>query len=239
MPHRMFNIVETAAYLHLELRDLEHLVRHVEIPFEMSGNRPIFHKREIDAWASRRILGMPEKKLRAYHEISSGKAHDISQQNAIVTELMRPDQIMTNLSARTKPSLLSEMTQLADQTGLLYDARDLLASLQEREELYSTALSDGIALLHPRHHEPYMFDDSFIVLGRAPRPLPFGAPDGENTDIFFLVCCQDDRLHLHVLARLCMMCRRTRLIGELRAGADAGVMHAALVKAELSIINNR
>ena len=59
----------------------------------------------------------------------------------------------------------------------------------------------------------------FIVLARTAQPLPFGSPDGTVTDIFFLMCCQDDRIHLHVLARVCMMCRHTHLLRDLRAQA--------------------
>jgi PTS system nitrogen regulatory IIA component len=37
------------------------------------------------------------------------------------------------------------------------------------------------------------------------------------TDIFFLVCCRDDRTHLHVLARLSRLLLRPDFVDELRA----------------------
>ena len=235
MPHRIFNLEQTADYLHLKRADLEQLVRRQEIPFEKRGEATVFRQREIDVWASRRILGMPEKKLTDYHQVTS-KQHDLSHHNAIITELARADYVHTDVAARTKPSLLREMTRLADRTGLVFSAPDLLASLEEREQLCSTAIAEGIALLHPRNHEPYMFEDSFIILGRAAHPLPFGASDGDTTDTFFLICCQDDRIHLHVLARICMMCRRTRLIAEMRQAPDAPGIYQALCAAEAEII---
>jgi mannitol/fructose-specific phosphotransferase system IIA component (Ntr-type) len=97
-------------------------------------------------------------------------------------------------------------------------------------------LADGLALLHRRMHEPYMFEDSFVVLGKTISQVPFGSPDGETTDIFFLVCCQDDRIHLHVLARLCMMCHQTSLLLELREAKDAKQMHALLVASEQRVL---
>jgi mannitol/fructose-specific phosphotransferase system IIA component (Ntr-type) len=39
-------------------------------------------------------------------------------------------------------------------------------------------------------------------VARATGGIAFGAPDGELTRIFFLICCHTDRYHLHVLARL-------------------------------------
>ncbi len=235
MPHRTFNPEQAAEYLRLKLADLQQLARRQEIPCENLGGRCVFRQRELDVWASRRILGMADKKLTDYHQATS-KQHDLSHDAAIITELARAEYVHTDVPARTKPSLLRAMTRLADLTGLVFVPADLLASLEERENLYSTAISDGIALLHPRNHEPYMFEDSFIVIGRAAHPLPFGAPDGGTTDTFFLICCQDDRIHLHVLARICMMCRRTRLISAMRQAPDAAGIYEVLCAAEAEII---
>ena len=40
---------------------------------------------------------------------------------------------------------------------------------------------------------------------RKTQGIAFGAPDGKLTTLFFLTASQDDRHHLHVLARLCRM----------------------------------
>jgi nitrogen PTS system EIIA component len=144
--------------------------------------------------------------------------------------------IAAELQARTKPSIIRQMVDLAENTGLVFDPTDLLKSLEEREQLCSTALSDGIALLHPRNHEPYMFEDSFIALGKTARPLPFGAPDGNMTDIFFLICCQDDRIHLRTLARICVMSKRSNMLEEIRAACDARSIMNAVREAEEKII---
>ncbi len=129
------------------------------------------------------------------------------------------------------------MVAQAERTGLLTaTAAELLAALKEREALCPTALPGGLALLHPRNHDPFMFSDSFLVLGRTARPIPFGALDGMGTDLFFLACCQDDRIHLHVLARLCMMCSQTGLLSSLRSAADHDEMLAVLLVAEDEII---
>ncbi len=227
MPHRSFSLTEVCVYLHLSEKDVQMLVRRAEIPFTMRGDRMAFIQREIDAWASQRILGFGHASLTDYHRQATTKAHDLSKTHAIITELLNESFIETEIEARTKPSVLRHMVKLADETGMVANPDDLLKSLEEREQLYSTALTDGIALLHPRHHEPYMFEDSFIGLGRTAHPLPFGAPDGQMTDIFFLVCCQDDRIHLHVLARICMMSKRTRMLERIRtAGCRADIIEA-------------
>jgi len=94
-------------------------------------------------------------------------------------------------------------------------------------------------LLHPRHHLPYMFESSFIVLGRSIQEVFFGAPDGQETRLFFLICCQDDRLHLHTLARLCLLAQKSEVVAELLAAADAESMFESLVAAERAVIEKR
>ena len=78
----------------------------------------------------------------------------------------------------------------------------------------------GVAFLHARYHDPNICGDSFAVLGRTAGPIFAGAADGGTTDLFFLLCCQDDALHLHVLARLCAMSHSTPLLTGTAAGRD-------------------
>ena len=232
MPNRTFNLDEVAEYLHLAKRDVEKLALHREIPCEQQGGRIHFVRREVDAWASQRILGLSKARLETYHHGGAARVrHRLGRAHAVVTELLRPVALKPALASRTKAAVLRDMVALAERTELLYDPQDLLKSLQEREELCSTALDHGVALLHPRHHDPYLASDSFIALGRTQR-LPFGAPDGQKTDLFFLICCQDDNIHLHVLARLCLMCAHTAMVEELRAAPDAETMLAAVALAE-------
>jgi mannitol/fructose-specific phosphotransferase system IIA component (Ntr-type) len=63
-----------------------------------------------------------------------------------------------------------------------------------------------------------------------------GAPDGRPTRIFFLICCEDDRIHLHTLARLCLLAQRTDIIEQLRHIDDATAAYDALVAAEVTVL---
>ena len=233
MPHKTFNLDEVAHYLHLRADEVQRYVQERVIPYEERGGRLVFKRNEIDTWASRRILGATEKRLKTYHRQSSAQ---VAQQHTIVPELMRAEFIDPALASRTKASVIRDMVQLAERTELVNDAADLVRSLEERERLCTTALPGSVALLHPHTHDPYLFSDSFIVFGRAVQPLPFGSPDGSTTDLFFLVCCQNDRLHLHVLARICMMCHHTDLLLNLREASDGPTLYAALLAAEQQVV---
>jgi nitrogen PTS system EIIA component len=237
LPHSQFNIKEVAAYLHLTQSDVAALVKRNEIPFKMQGDRAVFRRSEIDGWASQRILKLPEQRLADYHSRSSSGVHTLDHGKALMPRLLTIDRIAPGLGSRTRASAVRDMVRLAEKTELVSDARDLLRMIEEREQLCSTALAGGFAILHPRHHDPYMFSESFIVLGRTIQPIHFGADDGQPTDLFFLVCCQDDRLHLHSLARLCTMCMQTGMLGYLRVAESAGAMLTALCATEKEVIH--
>ena len=239
MPHRILTLSEAADYLHVAEADVERLVKEREIPFETQRDRPIFRKKQIDAWASQRILGMSGNRVSDYHRRSIPRVSQGPQGRALIPELTRPDRMAPELASRTKPSVLRDMVALAGRTDLVSDTAELLASLEEREALCSTAVPGGFALLHPRHHDPYIFAESFLILGRAVHPIHAGAEDGEPTDLFFLVCCQDDGIHLHTLTRLCTMCLNTPLLSALRAAADGAAMFECLCSAEQAILARR
>lgn len=238
MPYRVFGIAEVARYLHLRPDDIERLVKNRDIPVEHRGNRLAFSKEEIDAWASQRILGLQGNRLAEYHQKTSRDTRQVLHQQAMLPAMIRLAGINPNLPAKTKASVLREMVSLAEATGLVCNRQDLLAGLEARESLCSTGLPGGIALLHTRQPELYLFESSFIALGRTVQPIPFGAPDGQGTHLFFLLACADDRLHLHALARLCLMAQKTDLIEQLHQGADADALYQSLIGCEEAVLQN-
>lgn len=239
MPFRLLDLDGVASYLHLTPADIEQRVKNREIPFEKRGDRVVFCKSEIDAWASQRILGLPGQRLADYHQKSTRHARKILAPETILPEMLRSGAVASAMTSKTRASVLRDLVALAEKTGNLADPKTLLASLEAREELCSTAVPGGFALPHPRSHEPYLFETSFIVVGRPVQEIHFGAPDGRPTHLFFLLCCQDDRLHLHTLARLCLIALKTKVLDQLRDAPDAGTMRHAIIAAEQEILADR
>ena len=129
MPYRTFEIEEGARYLHLSRADLDRLVKNQDIPFERHGDRLVFRKVDIDAWASQRILGLEGRRLAEYHQKSSRGAQQIVAQAAILTEMIRPEFIEPALTAKTKASVLRQMGGLAEKTGRVCDPHALLEGI--------------------------------------------------------------------------------------------------------------
>ena len=236
MPYRTLDLDEVASYLHLSHADIERLLKSQEIPCEKHGSRLVFRKLDIDSWASKRILGLEGKHLTDYHQRSSRATQEIFRRQALLPERLLPGFVDSALPAKTKASALRAMAMLAGKTGRVYDQETLLAGLKAREELCSTGVPGGLALLHPRHPEPYLFESPFIVLGRTLQEIPFGSPDGGPTDLFFLIGCPDERMHLHILARLCLMAQKTEVLAELRQASTSDVMYEVMINSELAIL---
>lgn len=236
MPYRPLTIQQAATRLHLTVTEVEQLVKYQEIPFSRRGEEPVFARRELDAWASQRLLGMNANHVAAVHRASTVLRQTLDDHDHLMPRLFCAEWIEAAMQSRTKPSVLRDMVKLAARTNLLYDDVALLRGLDEREALCSTAVDQGVAFLHSRYHDPNLCGDSFVVLGRTVQPIFAGAADGKTTDLFFLLCCQDDVLHLHVLARLCAMAHSTQLLSELRQAGNSEEMLAAIVRSEDAVL---
>jgi excisionase family DNA binding protein len=233
---RILNVEAVADYLNLTPAEIEQRVKDREIPFERRGGRLIFRKGEIDEWASRRILGFSSDRLAAYHEKSTRHTRAILPHETILPEMLAAGALDSAMTSKTKASVLRDLVAIAEKTGQLNDPKTLVDSLEAREDLCSTAMPGGFAMPHLRTLEPYLFESSFIVVGRPVQAIHFGAPDGEPTQLFFLICCQDDRLHLHTLARLCLIAQKTKVLEQLRDAPDAPAMRDVLIAAEQEIL---
>jgi PTS system nitrogen regulatory IIA component len=236
MWHQILSLEEVAEYLHLTPDDVAQRAKANEIPYEQRGHRIVFSKDEIDEWASQRLLRLPDKRLAEYHQQSTRATREILPHQTLLPDMIQPGFIAPALRAKTKSSILHELVALAETTGRLNDPQALLASLEGREALCSTGMPGGFALPHPRVPDPYLFETSFIVCGRTVQEIHFGAPDAQPTDLFFLICCQDDRLHLHTLGRICLLALKTTILDQLHECSDAPSMHAALLVAETEVL---
>jgi PTS system nitrogen regulatory IIA component len=112
----------------------------------------------------------------------------------------------------------------------------LVGALLERENLLSTALEGGIALLHTRARPAIPSRRSFLLLGRSVVGLDFQAPDGKKTHLFFLLGLRTDRLHLATLARLQRLFRDQAVKEHLLAAASAGEIRGILGAAEARLL---
>ncbi len=228
----MLNLRQAAEHVHLEPNELKHFAQRGELPAQQRGDEWYFEHRALDEWAQRNLLAAGERELKAQHRLMMDENRRAQKSDWGVGALFSPATISLELTAKGKGGILRDMTDLAERGGKVYDAEGLFKELVDREAAASTAIGKGVALLHPRFHDPYLFESSFIAYGRSLRPVFFGAPDGEGTRHFFLICSTDHEAHLHILARLAMLAHGSDLIERLELAEDAEAVLAAIAECE-------
>ena len=235
MPHEQMDEKEVAAYLHMDVREVAKLASRGRIPCRKIAGRFCFHKGELDHWVESQMDTLGKERLEGI-ERGVTRHHGFDAQSMLVCGLIPPAGLAVPLKARTRDAVIRRLVDLADGLDLVYCREELLAEVRAREELCTTAMVPGVALPHPRHPLPHDIAASFIVVGRTSSGICYGAADGSLTRLFFLICCKDDRTHLHVLARLARMIYDPATIEELLQAPGEEPLRSTLQRLEKKAI---
>ena len=154
------------------------------------------------------------------------------QEEIVIRQMLPPEAIAVPLAARTRNSVIGAMVDLAAETGYLWDPAKMAEAVRAREDLYPTALDNGVALLHPRRPMSSILGQPLLALGCTSSGIPFGKGKGGLTDVFFLICSTDDRGHLRTLARLSRVIGSPGFLEELRETSDAATAHRLIAQTE-------
>jgi PTS system nitrogen regulatory IIA component len=213
MGSEMMDLEQVAKYLHRDAREVGKLASRGHLPGHKVSGEWRFARAEVNLWIERHLHAYTEQELAALESRSRQDADG----DVLLSSVLLEACIGVPLAASTRASTLKELVRLAEQSWLVYDADAIHSAIVQREEMGTTALESGVAIPHPRRPLPSALGDAVIAYGRSGSGIPFGAPHGILTDIFFLVCCRDDRTHLRVLARLSRLLLRPEFLDDLRA----------------------
>ena len=137
-----------------------------------------------------------------------------------VGELLSIHDIALDVDVSSKAALLQRIaSMLAQRAGLI--GADVLASLNAREELGSTALGHGVAIPHARMPQCGASAGAFM---RTKFGIDFDAPDGRPVSIFLglIVPKQANERHLKLLAAAATMFSDRAFRERLMACTDSG-----------------
>lgn len=219
MPVKLLTLDEAAALLRMEAKEIKALVTSGELPCIWQGARMMFEYDELDTWYSNRLV----RHLPIRH---AEHAQPVPQEMRLA-DYCRLETMEPALAGKTKPAILRSLTQLAERTGMLYNPEEFLENIRRREELSSTAMAEGIALVHPMDRDEFLCEGPFLAVGHSTVPVFFGEADGVPTDLFFLICSTDPEEHLQILAKLCQAIADGKVLEALRAAETPEEMLAA------------
>lgn len=216
---QLLTIHELAGYLHLDEVTVNKLVAAGKIPSIQLERQWRFKKAVIDEWLEQQLVGDDEN----FTDLPDGMK--------VPLEDLLPDHaIIPNLRANTPISVIEELAARAYTNGWLADKPWFVGAVVERESLASTAMEGGVAFLHTRAKDKGKIARPFMVVGRSWEGIPFGAPDGAPTYLFFLLGLKYDRLHLPILGRLARALRNPATIAKLRSLSSPDLVRALLLK---------
>jgi len=234
MSHSNFDIPKLAKYLRLTEKEVQKLAERGDLPGRKIQGAWAFSREEIHHWWEQKI-GLSDSHELETVEVVLAKNAVEEESPVLLVDLIPEGGIEIPLAAKTRDSVIRSMSTLAANTGFLWDAEKMADALKKREDLHPTALDNGVALLHPRRPIPSILGETFLMLGISPRGIPFGGGFGNLTDIFFLLCSTDDRIHLRILARLSRLLTLPGFLDELRAKNDAEAARDWIAESEEKI----
>ncbi len=232
MPYSDFDVEGLARYLHLAAQQVVKLAERGKLPGRKVGGQWRFARPDIHHWLEQRIGLSDESELLEVEALLRHSAPPEHEHEARVAEMLPLEAIAVPLLARTRNSVIDTMVELAAQTGWLWDAREMAEAVKAREDMHTTALDSGVALLHPRRPMPKILSQPLLALGRTTSGIPFGGGDAPLTDVFFLICSTEDRGHLRVLARLSRILTAPGFLDALRQAATAEEARQLIVETE-------
>ena len=236
MPHSTLTLQQLSRYLHLPDTQIRRLVDKGAIPSRRVNGDLVFSREEVNHWLERRIGISDEEELVQVEEALTKSAPPGTAEDEISLVALIPEgAIALPLLAKTRDSVIRSMVQLAGSTGLLWDTDAMAEAVKAREELHSTALDEGVALLHPRRPMASILGDTFVTLGIVPSGIPFGGGSSGLTDVFFLICSMDDRVHLRILARLSRVLGSHDFLCRLRESSSEGAVRELFLEVEGAI----
>ncbi len=227
MAEEDFDVAALAAYLHMLPAQIIKLVDRGKLPARRVGGDWRFSRAEVHHWLEDRI-GLSDDSELAVLETSLERADKHNEGDISIAALLPLEAIAVPLAARTRNSVITAMTDLAANTGMLWDAAKMADAVTAREAMHPTALDIGVALLHPRRPQASILGEAVLALGITSQGIPFGGSSG-LTDVFFLICSTNDHEHLRILARLSRMITDTDWLNKLRDAMDAKAVRELIV----------
>src|SRR5438552_13175139 len=130
----------------------------------------------------------------------------------VISELICASTIELQLRGLERDEVLTELVAKIPEISDRPEARQtLLRALQEREQLHSTGIGDGVALPHARNALVGLVEKPVVVFGRHEQGIFYGAIDAQPARLFFLLVTTTVSQHLAVLARTSRLVRDPKM----------------------------
>ena len=118
-----------------------------------------------------------------------------------ITDLLKKDTVIMDLSATDKASVIDELVAKLDQAGRLNDRAAYKEAILAREAQSTTGVGEGIAIPHAK---TAAVKTPAVAFGRAKNGVDYESLDGQPATLFFMIAAPDgaNEAHLETLSSL-------------------------------------
>ncbi len=217
MGKKLLTIRQAMAHYNVTESLLKDLIKEGVLHAYKKGNTIKIDENEMNEWLS----GLSDAEM---HRVSKNK------NKKRFSDYFRPSYIILDFKADNKFEAISQLSRKARSLGLVKDHRWLYDVLIAREELASTAVGKGVALVHPRHPHPAKIKKPAIIFGRSKKEIDFEAVDKKPVNIFFLLLLHDDAQHLFSIAYISKCLLQKEVLNILKTEKNAHEIAEILLK---------
>ena len=193
---------EVAKLLQVSEKTIYRWVSEEKIPFYRINHQYRFRSDEIHQWS----LGTKYQFTAPTIEGENGGVGGLN-----LVDALQKGGIYYNVAGGNTSEVLKNSVNTINFPQSL--SRDLLLNkLEEREQMASTAIGDGIAFPHPRVPIINRVEDECIALCFLHNLIDFNAPDGQPVQFLFFILSANQTRHLRLMSKLSHCCRQQPFI---------------------------
>lgn len=148
-----------------------------------------------------------------------------------LADVLREENIITDLKAREKAEVLGEMLDgISSRMGPV-DRERALKALLDREKLGTTGIGHGVAIPHGRIRG---LAELKVFFGRSRKGVNFSSMDNLPVHLFFLIMAPENSAsaHLKVLASISHLLKNQDFRTRLMAAGDRSEIYRVITEAE-------
>jgi excisionase family DNA binding protein len=184
---KLMTVAEAAEYLKVSESVISEMLHAGVIKRHGAVKNPKVDKANIDEWLA---------------ALNPHEEENLAMKRVIChfQDYFKIENILMDFAADNKYEAIATMSKKARDLKIVKDHRWLYEVVVAREELVSTAVGKGVAMLHPRHMHPTKIKTPTVLFGRSAEGVEFDAPDDLPVNLFFMLLLHNDKQHLFSLS---------------------------------------
>ncbi|HHE65765.1 MAG: hypothetical protein B1H06_04245 [Candidatus Cloacimonas sp. 4484_143] len=217
MAKEFLTLRQAANFLKVTDSVIREMIRSNIFKANKKGNTYQIEKAEVDEWLA---------------NLNEREVEQLALKRSVCrfSDYFKPKFVFLDFDADNKYEAIAEMSKKAKDLKIVKDHRWLYQVVVAREELVSTAIGKGVALLHPRHFHPSKIKKPAIVFGRSKKEIEFDALDNKPVKYFFLLLLHDDVQHLFSISYISKLLMGEDILDQLENAENAEDVELALTK---------